>query len=271
MCSATQRGLKFTVDDNKVMQAYADIPAAAFQEFMVRCGNIEVRLCPSLAFFRMLLHVLRAQDESDKKVEFRVNLQTLYESLRLFGELTGRLILSYSTADKLLCITLEDRSINDKVIDTTFKLQTQDSYGGTIDYRFQDCPCNHTAIIKADDMKDALSELDWLGGSTMELVMSDSDPYFAIISCGECGQAQVEFPEDSEVFFRLDCTGEASAAYSTNMIQKVKFALSISDQVEVRMNEQGLLKMSCSTKAHGGHPAFVDFLINPAFDAEEVD
>jgi len=213
----------------------------------------------------------RGQDESEEKVEFKVNLQKLYESLRLFGELTGRLILSYTTAEKLLVITLEDRSNHDRLIDTTFKLQTQDCHGGAIDYRFQDCPCNHHAIISADDLKDALGELEWLGGSTMELVMSDSDPFFAVISCGECGQAQVEFPGGSEAYFRLDCTGEASAGYSCAMIMKIKFALSISDQAEVRMNEEGLLKISCSIKAHEKHTAFVDFIISPAFNADEVE
>ena len=101
--------------------------------------------------------------------------------------------------------------------------------------------------------------------------MSDKDPYFAIISCGECGSAQVEFPAESEVFFRFDCAQEQSAAYSMNMILKIKFALQISDQVQIRMNHQGLLSLQCSTKANDGQSCFVDFIISPTFIDDEVD
>ena len=146
-----------------------------------------------------------------------------------------------------------------------------DSHAGALDFRFSDCPCNHYAIIKAEDLKDALLELEWIGGSTMELVMSNADPYFAIITSGDCGQAQVEFPNDSKVFFRFDCDVEQSAAYSMGMIQKIKTALSISDNVQVRMNEQGLLSLQCSTKAVDGQSSFVDFLISPTFIDEEAD
>jgi len=51
LCSASLRGIKFTVDDNKVMQAFADIPAAAFVEFSVHCGSVEVCTQFCVAFF----------------------------------------------------------------------------------------------------------------------------------------------------------------------------------------------------------------------------
>ena len=100
-------------------------------------------------------------------------------------------------------------------------------------------------------------------GSTVEMVMSDQDPFFAITSCGECGQAEVtdcmsvsavtchvlhrslrfcglilypkkvEFPSTSDVFYEFDCDNEQSAAYSLRMMQKAKQALAISDQVQV--------------------------------------
>ena len=104
----------------------------------------------------------------------------------------------------------------------------------------------------------------------MELVMSNTDPYFAIITSGECGMAQVEFPAESDVFFRFDCDVEQSAAYSMGMVQKIKSALAISDNVQVRMNEQGLLSLQCSIKATGdSQSSFVDFLISPTFVDDE--
>jgi len=243
LCQVSPAGLRFIVDDSKAMQASTEIPRECFQDYIFN-------------------------SEEEPKIEFRVQLQMLCDCLKLFGELSGKLSLEYTTVDKQLCIMMEDTSNSSLVVDTKFQLQTMDSHFSALDFKFQDYPCDHYAILKAEDLKDALQELEWLGGSALELIMSDKDPFFALTCHGDCGQAQVEFPSESEVFFRFECGSEQTASYSMSMAQKMKAALSLSDQVQVRMNEQGLLSLQCSTKSYDGHSAFVDFLINPTFIEE---
>ena len=113
MCSASASGFRFTVDDSKVMQAYADIPSSSFHDFVVTYPDshvcIDLLVPLPLSFFSETPFTLPSQDEDedDRKVEFRVQLQLLYDTLRLFGELSGRLALKYSTTDKQLCITCD--------------------------------------------------------------------------------------------------------------------------------------------------------------------
>lgn len=44
---------------------------------------------------------------------------------------------------------------------------------------------------QSEDLKDALLELEWIGGASIELTMSDEDPYFVLQCIGSSGSGQV--------------------------------------------------------------------------------
>ena len=183
----------------------------------------------------------------------------------------------YNPVDATFAITLEHRGV---VTDCVIQTMTTDPpiefrSGGLPNAnpstRFQSCVTK--AILRSEDLRDAMSEMEWLGGATVTIAVNglDGDWTMAISSTGDCGRGVVEFSSTSDSFLSFDCRANAdigaSYTYSLTSLSRTMQALKVSSETLLRIDDWGLLSLQLAIQGSEGlEPNFVDFLICPLAD-----
>eukprot|EP00282_Hemiselmis_andersenii_P003381 CAMPEP_0114178728 /NCGR_PEP_ID=MMETSP0043_2-20121206/38698_1 /TAXON_ID=464988 /ORGANISM="Hemiselmis andersenii, Strain CCMP644" /LENGTH=261 /DNA_ID=CAMNT_0001277159 /DNA_START=44 /DNA_END=829 /DNA_ORIENTATION=- len=120
----------------------------------------------------------------------------------------------------------------------------------------------------ANPLRDALSELDWWGG-TLTLEMSTGTPTLRMYSKGEMGGCVIEFPPECDPFDECACTEDTREDYRFSLLQCVLKALALSDKACLRVNRIGMLSVQLMIRNDSPVTTFVEFLI--CADANEAE
>mmetsp|Transcript_32690 Transcript_32690/g.83666 ORF Transcript_32690/g.83666 Transcript_32690/m.83666 type:complete len:174 (-) Transcript_32690:811-1332(-) len=121
--------------------------------------------------------------------------------------------------------------------------------GDPADFLWNEHPVVNKTILQANPLRDALSELDWWGG-TLTLEMSCSTPTLRMSSKGDQGGCVFEFPPDCDPFDECACTEDTREDYRFSLIQSIQKALALSDKACLRVNRNGMPVSPSSASFH---------------------
>lgn len=230
----TEDGIKVTVEKDRILQASAYMKSTIFQEYKIGGG-----------------------DDADR--EFRVDLDTLLNCLRVFGD-ASHLKLVYGGLGEDIFLILENKGVI-----TECSVRTLEGAKPT-DFSFRSSAILNQVGLSSKLLRECLQELDIPGASTMEVVMAPSSPHLSFKVTGNSVTCSVDFPNDesSEVFDQFDCKEYASNNYNMTLIRMCARSLSKMtkpDKTIIQMNEQGMLKLQHVVRAKSDIH-FISYLVS---------
>ncbi|RKO85886.1 Rad1/Rec1/Rad17, partial [Blyttiomyces helicus] len=106
-------------------------------------------------------------------------------------------------------------------------------------------------IMKSEWLKEAFSELDSTS-TTLSLLVSPAPPYFRLSAAGLAGEAQMDYPKDTDVLESFYCSGPATHQYKFALLQPCLKALACSSKTSIRVNERGFLSLQVDIRVGCG-------------------
>jgi len=236
--SLHKKGMKFTVEKERSLQANVFLGEELFQEFTVK----------------------------DEPVTFRVHLKLLVECLNIFGSSPNSfasLQMMYSGYGEPLFLMLTE---NDVITDVGLKTIPSEEL---LNFNFRSSPVLNKVIVQSAQLKEAFNELDW-SSQYVTILLSPDPPHFRLSTQGTAGSCQVDYPKDSEVFEAFECQETHINNYKLKTLQPSIKALNQATKTQLRVNQRGLLSLQHMIKCEDNHTCFVDFFVVPT-DEEAAD
>ncbi|KAI9868102.1 MAG: ssDNA endodeoxyribonuclease [Trichoglossum hirsutum] len=294
----TKEGLRFTVEESRVMQGLAFLDKALFTTYNYLPP-------PSFPNLRTSTETSDGTDEDDNgddddsNPSFQISLYALLECLQIFGVdskerswgnngrdgvsnfsragsmarggsvfdnrvlgMAGVCRLSYAGTGAPFCLILEEAGVT-----TTCELVT---YEPEIHY---DIPLRRDSlaqkiIMKASWLHDAITELSSTSPTRLTIVASPQAPYFALSATGPLGSATVQFSRDPQLLETFSVTRRCVNTYKYSLIKAASRAMAIASKVSIRGDDVGVLSLQFMIEVEGGGVSFVDFRFVP-FVAQE--
>ncbi|KAI9771118.1 MAG: ssDNA endodeoxyribonuclease [Geoglossum simile] len=292
----TKEGLRFTVEESRVMQGVAFLDKALFTTY-----NFLPPSSPPLNQIAPTKNTEEDNDEDNDEDEdnpsFQISLYALLECLQIFGVdskerswgnngrdsnfsragsiarggsvfdnrvlgMAGICRLSYVNSGSPFCLILEEAGVT-----TTCELVT---YQPDISY---DIPLRRDAlaqkiIMKASWLHDAIAELSSTSPTRLTIIASPQAPYFALSATGPLGSATVEFSRDPQLLETFVVARRCVNTYKFSLIKAASKAMALASKVSIRGDEVGVLSLQFMIEVEGGGVSFVDFRFVP-FTAQE--
>ncbi|KAI9779089.1 MAG: ssDNA endodeoxyribonuclease [Geoglossum umbratile] len=292
----TKEGLRFTVEESRVMQGVAFLDKALFTTYNF--------LPPSLPSLTNQVEPTQnnAETDEDNDVDdenpsFQISLYSLLECLQIFGVdskerswgnngrdsnfsragsiarggsvfdnrvlgMVGVCRLSYVGSGSPFCLILEEAGVT-----TTCELVT---YQPDI---FYDIPLRRDAlaqkiIMKASWLHDAITELSSTSPTRLTITASPQAPYFALSATGPLGSATVEFSRDPQLLETFVVARRCVNTYKFSLVKAATRAMALASKVSIRGDDVGVLSLQFMIEVEGGGVSFVDFRFVP-FVAQE--
>lgn len=226
--SVTDRGVKFTMHQNRVMQAKAYVKTEIFSVFRLPGPSIM----------------------------FACNLTTLLSCLEVFGE-AASLKLTYSGADALVNLLLECNGVV-----TECSIRTVDT-PELLDINFRMSPMTARFIIESAHLREAFAELESSDAATVAICMSPTVPHLCLAAEGDASSARIDFVGDpAGVFSEVTCAGGAvEHKYNLAVVRPCLRVLAKANCTNLRMNEAGVLSMQHVIPTDDGFQQWVEFLL----------
>ncbi|KND04394.1 uncharacterized protein SPPG_00125 [Spizellomyces punctatus DAOM BR117] len=290
-CVINRQGIQFIVEESKASQARTQIRESHFREFL---------------FPRSRLGSPNGDDSGDidSEICFCIELPTLLDCLTIFGG-TSAIPYSLSTggndggqrghggffgasqiqdtqtgglgkdrdrvAVRVICpldgdhlsLMLEERGVVTECRLTTYNPEALTDLFST----FAEQRMVSKLIMKSDWLRDAFSELDGTS-DTITLHISPDAPYFRLSASSLAGDAQMDYPKDTDVIESFHCLHPIENHYQHTLLQSCLKALSLSSKTSIRVNEAGFLSMQFMINVNEKDIEFVEYLISPIADWE---
>lgn len=295
----TKEGLRFTVEESRVMQGQS-FPILAV------IGSSSPDQDPGLAFldkalFTTFNYTPTPSDPSSPSSSssdplpptFQISLSSLLETLQIFGVsetkdrwstssapyptiststtpafstrtlgMSGLCRLSYAAPGSPLCIHLEESGLA-----TTCELSTYEPD------LYDDIPLQRNAlalkiIMRASCLHDAIAELASTSPTRLTLTASPTRPYFTLSATGPLGSATVEFSRDQQLLETFQVERRSCQTYRFSLVRAAQKAMAAASKVSVRGDGVGVLSLQFMVEVEGGGVSFVDFRFVP-FVVEE--
>ncbi|KAI9753851.1 MAG: hypothetical protein M4579_004979 [Chaenotheca gracillima] len=292
----TKDGLRFTVEEARVMQGLAFLDKSLFTSFSYASSPVPDQDSSNI----------NSSDDGDLQPSiFQISLPALLETLQIFGlengptnngfrdrwsrdqnsfnsgvtgslsrggpsapfdsrvlGLAGVCRLSYAGPGSPFCVVLEEGGVV-----TTCELVTYepDLYD---EIPLQRDKLAQKIIMRANWLHDAITELSSTSPTRLSITVSPSAPYFALSASGPLGSATVEFSKDPELLETFQVPRRAVNTYKFNLIKSASRAMALANKVSVRGDEQGVLSLQFMIEIEGGAVSFVDFRFAPLVPEE---
>ncbi|KAL8945665.1 MAG: hypothetical protein Q9222_007828 [Ikaeria aurantiellina] len=281
----TSEGLRFTVEESRVIQGIAFLEKALFTSY---------NFSPPTGS--------QAEDEDDDTAVFQISLTALLETLQILGineakdrwanragsgyeSVAGSFArsgqaaafgnralgmksvcrLSYAAKGEPLCIVLEEAGVT-----TTCEMVTYEpEYHDEIPLQRDNLAMK--IIMRSNWLHDAVNELSSTSPSRLTIAASPSAPYLVLSSNGPLGSAAVEFSKDQELLETFHVPKRTVNTYKHSLIKAASRAMDIASKVSIRGDEQGVLSLQFMIEVETGGISFVDFRFVPFLPEEGED
>ncbi|KAH0542144.1 hypothetical protein FGG08_003444 [Glutinoglossum americanum] len=295
----TKEGLRFTVEESRVMQGLAFLDKALFTTYNYLPPPSSLANQQTAAESNAEAEDDGSGDDENDNPSFQISLYALLECLQIFGVdsrerswgnngrdgvsnfsragsiarggsvfdnrtlgMTGVCRLSYAGTGAPFCLILEEAGVT-----TTCELVT---YEPEIHY---DIPLRRDAlsqkiIMKASWLHDAINELSSTSPTRLTITASPQAPYFALSATGPLGSATVQFSRDPQLLETFVVTQRCVNTYKYSLIKAASRAMAIASKVSIRGDDVGVLSLQFMIEVEGGGVSFVDFRFVP-FVAQE--
>ncbi|KAI9806480.1 MAG: ssDNA endodeoxyribonuclease [Piccolia ochrophora] len=285
--SITSDGLRFAVEESRVMQGLAFLDKALFTTYHYDSGiSLDPEEPPS-----------SDQDDDPPSASFQISLPALLETLQIFGAdpskdrwsrdagsyssgvgggnfrnasafdsrtlgMMGICRLSYASPGSPLCIIIEEAGVT-----TTCELVT---YAAEMSEEIplqRDKLCQKI-IMRASWLHDAIAELSSTNPTRLTITASPVAPYFLLAAAGPLGSATVEFSKDPQLLETFQVPRRTVNTYKYALVRAAARAMAIASKVSIRGDEQGVLSLQFMIEVQGGGISFVDFRFVPYLPEE---
>ncbi|KAL9001034.1 MAG: hypothetical protein Q9169_000518 [Polycauliona sp. 2 TL-2023] len=281
----TPEGLRFTVEESRVVQGIAFLEKSLFTSY---------NYAPSPSS-------QTEEDESDDTALFQISLTALLETLQIFGVndikdrwasrdpahggvpgvlgrggrpaafgnrvlgMPGVCRVSYAAKGEPLCVVLEESGVT-----TTCEMVTYEP-----EYH-EEIPLQRDAltlkiIMRSNWLHDAVNELSSTSPSRLTIAASPSAPYLVLSSNGPLGSAAVEFSKDAQLLETFQVPKRTTNTYKYSLIRTAARAMSIASKVSIRVDEQGVLSLQFMIEVEGIGISFVEFRFVPFLPEDGED
>ncbi|KAG0651358.1 DNA damage checkpoint control rad1 [Hyphodiscus hymeniophilus] len=285
----SEEGLRFAVEESRVMQGIVFLDKALFTSFNCTLPSPEP-------------NEENAEDQEPPSPEvliFQVSLSALLETLQIFGALdpsnsrfskpdndgygsnirphrpdafsnqalgmAGICRLSYAGIGSPFSIILEEAGVT-----TTCNLNTYEPESPE-EIPFQRDAMQVKIIMQARWLFDAISELSSTSPSRLDVIAVPKAPYLSLSAVGHLGSASVDFAKGRELLETFTVAERWTQSYKFEMIKAASEAMRLSSKVSVRGDEQGVLSLQFMVEFEGGGISFVDFRFVPFLREDEDD
>lgn len=282
----SNEGLRFAVEESRVMQGIVFLDKALFTSFDCALPTSEVD-----------------EDDLDSFASdlpnFQISLSALLETLQIFGAaeastarfskpdsdgygsnirrdrpnafsnqalgMAGVCRLSYAGLGSPFSIILEESGVT-----TTCNLNTYEPESP------EEIPFHRDAmqvkiIMQARWLFDAISELSSTSPTRLDITASPTAPYLSLSAVGHLGSASVDFAKGRELLETFTVGEKWAQSYKFEMIKAAGDAMRLASKVSVRGDEQGVLSLQFMVEIEGGGVSFVDFRFVPFLSEDEED
>lgn len=281
----TEEGLRFTVEESRVIQGIAFLEKALFTSY---------NFAPPI----------RSQDEDDDGDDtsvFQISLTALLETLSIFGfnesrdrwasrdtayggfiGSMGRVSrgapfenrtlgmasvcrLSYAAKGEPLCIVLKEAGITTTCEMVTYEAEDQD------EIPLQRDALSQKVIMRSSWLHDAIIELASTSPLRLTITASPSAPYFTLSSEGPLGSATIEFSKDQQLLETFHVPKRTVNSYKYSLVKSASRAMALASKVSIRGDVQGVLSLQFMIEVEEGRVSFVDFRFVPLLPEEDEE
>ncbi|KAJ3120954.1 ssDNA endodeoxyribonuclease [Nowakowskiella sp. JEL0407] len=245
-CMVNAEGLRFITHESNTLQLTAYLKKDLFREYNFK-------------------------DE----VSFGIDLHTLLECITIFGNVSNsssnnvwggktQTIRIQFPIDDALALTIEENGV---ITDCKIKTQEAPEFF-SLNESLTETPFLAKLIINSSWLKSAFSELDGTA-ERFTVLVSPNAPYFRISVKSVVGDAQIDYPKDTDVFETFTCDEVCSNSYKYSTMLFALRALQVSTKTYIRINQRGFLSMQFMVPVTDSQVSFIDFIIVPLLNDEE--
>ncbi|KAF4627164.1 hypothetical protein G7Y89_g10989 [Cudoniella acicularis] len=284
----SNEGLRFSVEESRVMQGIVFLDKALFTTF--NCALPEVEHSEAEA-------EVEVDAENPDLPNFQISLSALLETLQIFGAadainariskpendgynsnirrdrpnafsnqalgIAGVCRLSYHASGSPFSIILKESGVT-----TTCNLNTYEPESPE-EIPFQRDAMQVKIIMQARWLFDAITELSSTSPSRLDITAFPTAPYLSLSAVGPLGSAAVEFSKGRELLETFTVAERWTQSYKFEMIKAASEAMRLASKVSVRGDEQGVLSLQFMVETEGSGVSFVDFRFVPFIRDEE--
>ncbi|KAI9817100.1 MAG: ssDNA endodeoxyribonuclease [Pycnora praestabilis] len=287
----SQEGLRFTVEESRVMQGLAFLEKSLFTTFN----------------YTLPTHPTNNDDDSTSAPDsdfpiFQISLPSLLETLQILGlsdskdrwaapsttyssgithslsrggpaaafdarvlDMPGVCRLSCFGPGSPLSIILEESGVTTTCELVTYEPEIQE------DIPLQRDRLAQKIIMRASWLHDAITELSSTSPTRLTITASPSAPFFTLSSAGPLGSATVEFSKDPQLLETFQVPKRTVNTYKYSSIKAAGKAMALASKVSIRGDYQGVLSLQFMIEVEGGGVSFVDFRFVPFLEEEGDD
>lgn len=293
----SKEGLRFTVEDSRVMQGLMTmiLEHRDHTDPLLGLAFLEKSLFTTY-LYAPPVHLV--DEEEAEAPAFQISLASLLETLQIFGindvkdrwssrdqayggvagsfvrgdaaasfgnrplGMNGMCRLSYHASGDPFCIILEEAGVTTTCELVTYEPEFEEDIPLQLD------ALAHKVIMRASWLYDAINELSSTSPTRLTIVASPTAPYFTLSSNGPLGSATVEFGKSPELLETFQVPRRTVNTYKFSLIKAASKAMAIASKVSIRGDVQGVLSLQFLIEVDGGGVSFVDFHFVP-FELEE--
>ncbi|OJD35740.1 dna repair exonuclease rad1 [Diplodia corticola] len=292
----TEDGLRFSAEDNRVMQGLAFLEKTLFTTFLFNPPRFSSQSDAD-------------DDDADTVPAFAISLPSLLETLQIFGltdanqrnpfstfssrEATNafdnRVLgmasvcrLSYEAPGSPLKVVLEEGGVTTTCELTTYELDEAEDE----DIPFARDELAMKIIMRSSFLHDAITELSSTNPENLVLRANPTAPFFSLSASGTLGSTVVEFdrPDNSNdsgargghnqqdtLLETFQVAHGVVYSYRFGLIKAAARAMAAATKVSIRGDSQGVLSLQFMIEVDGGQVSFVDFRFVPLIREEAED
>ncbi|KAL8836698.1 MAG: hypothetical protein Q9170_002830 [Blastenia crenularia] len=282
----TEEGLRFTVEESRVIQGVAFLERALFTSYTFsppassQAENGEPKSSDE-------------DNDSNDAAVFQISLTALLETLQIFGFNEGKdrwtsrdsgyrgvtsslarggpnaafqsstldmpsvCRFCYAAKGEPLRIVLQEAGVTTTCEMVTYEPEDQDEIPLQRDALAQ------KIIMRSSWLHDAIIELASTSPSRLTIVASPTAPHFTLSSNGALGSATVEFSKDQQLLETFQVPRRTVNTYKYSLVKAASRAMGIASKVSIRGDEQGVLNLQFMIAIDEGRVSFVDFRFVP--------
>ncbi|XP_014262352.1 cell cycle checkpoint protein RAD1-like [Cimex lectularius] len=233
VCYATQRGLKFLVEDSKCVQAAAFVGKNIFQEYVI----------------------------GEELLFFKIELNVLIECLAILDGEAALNLYYEGHGFPLRLVLVEDDILTDCSIKT---METVEN----VHFSMPVEDVVNKMIVDGPRFKEVLSDLD-PDSEYVEMLVSPDPPYFVVTTLSISGKCQVVLPKDADMIEEFSPAVTSVTRYKYSQIKPTMKTLQIASKVSVQLNGQGLLCLQFMVKNEQNQLAYIEFFCTPVLPEED--
>ncbi|KAJ2377421.1 checkpoint clamp complex protein Rad1 [Coemansia sp. RSA 2607] len=281
LCTISNTGLVFTVDEAQAMVAQSFFRTSLFSSFFFDTSA-------AAADDDQPEYVSEEGDgDNDVVTQITLPLDKLIECLTLFygpgsggnsgpshGISTSTLLgpandlrgattveLEYKGPGSDFELMLEENGIISACRLATFEPEP------AVDLEFSRYPVVQQLIMRSDWLRDAFNELDPTSDA-VSISISATEPYFRIATIGDNGSTEMTYARDERIVDAYFCNEEMENRYKLSLVLRCRSALAMSDKSKVRINQRGFLCLQFMIPTDTD-VSFVNYIFAPLVSADD--